>query len=152
MKKIIIFVFLIFIGIIVMYLYINISNDEIAKKLEKKLLSTDLPNNTEIIDSISVSGKLTGNGNGMQYFGAILIKTDLSKNDLDEYYNQFRENEWSYIIVAQKSSKIKVIEHGNYKFNKYNPLNNAEKEKYYMIYSWGVSKNNFLQETDVRGH
>ena len=152
MKKIIIFVFLIFIGIIVMYLYINISNDEIAKKLEKKLLSTDLPNNTEIIDSISVSGKLVGNGNGMQYFGAILIKTDLSKNDLDEYYNQFRENEWSYIIVAQKSSKIEVIEHGNYKFNKYNPLNNAEKEKYYMIYSWGVSKNNFLQETDVRGH
>ena len=79
MKKIIICVFLIFIGIVGMYLYVNISNDEIAQKLEKWLLSTDLPDNTEIIDSISISGKLVGNGNGMQYFGAILIKTDLSK-------------------------------------------------------------------------
>ena len=113
-----------------MYLYVNISNDEIAPKLEKGLLSTDLPDNTEIIDSISVSGKLVGNGNGIQYFGAILIKTDLSKNDLDEYYNQFRENEWRYIIVEQKSSKIEVIEHGNYKFNKYNPLNSDLKNCY----------------------
>ena len=69
-----------FIGII---LFINIQNDLIANNTKKELINTQLPNDTKTIDSISVAGKLTGNGNGMQYFGAILIKTDMSKEELE---------------------------------------------------------------------
>lgn len=130
-------------------MYITISNDMIAKRTEKELKHTSLPENTEIIDSISIAGKLTGNGNGMQYFGAILIKTDLSEEELNNYYNQYRENEWSFVVKKQDTSKIEVIEHGNYSFKKYNE---KDKEKYYIIYSWGSSKNDLLFEFDLRGH
>ena len=82
-------IFLIIIILVGLPMYITISNDMIAKRTEKELKHTSLPENTEIIDSISIAGKLTGNGNGMQYFGAILIKTDLSEEELNNYYNQY---------------------------------------------------------------
>ena len=50
--------------------------------MEKELCETPLPEKTELIESISRAGKLTGNGNGMQYFGAILIRSDLSLEEL----------------------------------------------------------------------
>lgn len=150
MKKIL-EILLIAITILILFipLIIKVSNDNIAKNVEKNLKVTSLPNDSELVDSISISGKLTGNGNGMQYFGAILIKTDLSEDELNDYYNQFRKDEWSYIIKKQNSNKIDVIEHGNYRFEKYNK---EDEEKYYIIYSWGSAKNDFLVELDLRGH
>lgn len=150
MKKIL-KILLIAITILILFipLIIKVSNDNIAKNVEKNLKVTSLPNDSELVDSISISGKLTGNGNGMQYFGAILIKTDLSEDELNDYYNQFRKDEWSYILKKQNSNKIDVIEHGNYRFEKYNK---EDEEKYYIIYSWGSAKNDFLVELDLRGH
>ena len=55
-----------------------------------------MPERTEIIDSVSLAGKLVGNGNGVQYFGAILLKSKLSLNDLEDYYSVYQKNEWSY--------------------------------------------------------
>ena len=57
---------------------ISFINNNIAYKVEKELCETPLPEKTELIESISRAGKLTGNGNGMQYFGAILIQSELS--------------------------------------------------------------------------
>lgn len=128
---------------------IYILNDIVANNTKKELLKVKLPNNTEIVDSISIAGKLTGNGNGMQYFGAILVKTDLSKEELEEYYNQYRNNEYSFLVEKQNYNIIEMIEHGSYKFENYNE---NDKEKYFTIYSWGSSKNDFLTELDLRGH
>ena len=85
MKKILkILLIAIIIVILFIPLIISVSNDNISKNVVKNLKSISLPDNSELIDSISVSGKLTGNGNGMQYFGAILIKTDLSEEELNK--------------------------------------------------------------------
>ena len=135
-----------FIGII---LFINIQNDLIANNTKKELINTKLPNDTKIIDSISVAGKLTGNGNGMQYFGAILIKTDMSKEELESYYKDYRKDDWSFLVSKYDNNKIEQIEHGDYKFKKYNE---SDKEKYFIVYSWGSSKNSFVSEFDLRGH
>ncbi len=59
-----------------------IVNDNIAKKTANKLADLPLPNNTEFIEMVYIAGKLVGNGNGMQYFGAILIKSELSLEEL----------------------------------------------------------------------
>ena len=67
---------------------IPLINNHTAYKVEKKLCETPLPEKTELIESISRAGKLTGNGNGMQYFGAILIRSDLSLEELDAYYSR----------------------------------------------------------------
>ena len=57
---------------------IPLINNHTAYKVEKALCEIPLPEETELIESLSQAGKLTGNGNGMQYFGAILIRSDLS--------------------------------------------------------------------------
>ena len=57
-------------------------NNHTAYKVEKALCEIPLPEETELIESLSLAGKLTGNGNGMQYFGAILIRSELSLEEL----------------------------------------------------------------------
>ena len=66
---------------------IPLINNHTAYKVEKALCEIPLPEETELIESLSQAGKLTGNGNGMQYFGAILIRSDLSLEELDAYYS-----------------------------------------------------------------
>jgi hypothetical protein len=85
----------------------------------------------------------------MQYFGAILVKTELSEKELNQHYRQYRKTEWDYIVKKQTSDKIDVIELGSYSFKKYK---DEDKEKYYIIYSWGSNKNNELLNLDIRGH
>ena len=69
-------------GIVLCFIMsIPIVNDYCAYMVEKELCATPLPENTQLIDSVSKAGKLTGNGNGMQYLGAIL-KVDWLWNSL----------------------------------------------------------------------
>ena len=85
---------------------IPLINNHTAYKVEKKLCETPLPEKTELIESISRAGKLTGNGNGMQYFGAILIRSDLSLEELDAYYSGYRSNEWECLVKIQEGQSI----------------------------------------------
>ena len=91
-------------------------NNNIAYKVEKELCETPLPEKTELIESISRAGKLTGNGNGMQYFGAILIRSDLSLEELDAYYSGYRSNEWEYLVDIQEGQEIEVVDHSTLQF------------------------------------
>ena len=72
--------------ILAAFVSVPVYNNYCAYNVEKMLCETPLPEQTELIEAISQAGKLTGNGNGMQYFGAILIKSELSLEELDAYY------------------------------------------------------------------
>lgn len=91
------FVFGIIIGILVMAIVgftvsVPIVNDGIANKTAKSIIRVELPNDTEYIESFSKAGKLIGNGNGMQYLGGILIRSELSLEELQTYYSQYAKN------------------------------------------------------------
>ena len=58
---------------VILYVGIVVINNSIADKIEKNLSVCELPKNTELIDSVSIAGKLTGNGNGMQYMVLFLF-------------------------------------------------------------------------------
>ena len=125
---------------------ISFINNNIAYKVEKELCETPLPEKTELIESISRAGKLTGNGNGMQYFGAILIRSDLSLDELDAYYSGYRSNEWKCLVETQEGQSIEVIDHETLQFSE-----EIKDSGYYILYSWG-SGNSLLEELDIRGH
>lgn len=95
---------------------------------------------------INTYEQLTGNGNGMQYFGAILIQSELSLKELDDYYSDHRSNEWEYLVEIQEGQSIDVIDHETLNFGK--EINDAG---YYIVYS-GESENSLLKELDIRGH
>lgn len=121
-------------------------NDNTAKETANELLDIPLPDHTEFVETVYKAGKLVGNGNGMQYFGAILIKSELSLEELKEYYLSFSENEWECIVEKQTGTDIKVIEHGRLTFK-----TDIEGDNYYIVYSWGENDAVF-GEWDIRGH
>ena len=81
---------------------IPLINNYTAYKVERALCEIPLPEEAELIESLSQAGKLTGNGNGMQYFGAILIRSDLSLKELDAYYSGYRSNEWDCLTALRR--------------------------------------------------
>lgn len=121
-------------------------NDHMAKKTAKELADLPLPNNTELIESVYKAGKLVGNGNGMQYFGAILIKSELLLEELQEYYSEFAESEWQCIVENQIDTEIRIVEPTRLTFR-----SDIEGDHYYIVYSWGENHTIF-HELDIRGH
>lgn len=141
------------IGIIVVILpvlfmiYIPIANDFSAVKTKNRLKNISLPKNTQYIEAISKAGKLTGNGNGMQYFGAILIKSELSKEELSSYYSNYNADDWYCSVEKQKGQQIAFIEHDTLLFK----TDISSEGQYYIIYACG-NGNELFSELDIRGH
>lgn len=146
MKKLKVVGILAAVVLIVGSLSIPLINNYTAYKVVKVLCEIPLPEETDLIESLSQAGKLTGNGNGMQYFGAILIKSELSLEELDAYYSDYRSNEWEYLVEAQEGQHIEVIDHETLQFTE-----EIKDSGYYIVYSWG-SGNSLLEELDIRGH
>ena len=128
---------------------IPIINNAIALGIENELKDLPLPPDTERIESISKAGKLVGNGNGMQYFGAILIKSDLLPEELDAYYQPYRTGQFDCLIAGQFDNRILAVEHGNLAFR-----HDEYGVGYYIVYTLGNAPD-WLQgwlDTDLRGH
>ena len=123
---------------------IPIANNAIALGVENDLKSIPLPEKTELIESTSKAGKLIGNGNGMQYFGAILIRSDLTLNELSDYYLHKIPNA---VVKEQKLQTIECVEHKELSFK--TPI--TEIENYFIVYLFGSGISPF-SELDIRGH
>ncbi len=152
-KKSIVVVALIILFPILIYTAIVITNNCIADGIEKELKGIALPDSTELVDSMSIAAKITGNGNGMQYYGMILVTSDLSKDELKEYYNRHSEH-----IDVFKQETATVFDDSyliNYTFENFDPSKNN-----YMIYCFDANTsdwmdNGFFEELldlDIRGH
>lgn len=140
-RMILVLIVVIFAGFV---LSIPLVNNSSAKKIEKQLVEIDLPDNTEIIESLSKAGKLVGNGNGMQYFGAVLIRSEKTLDELSAYYSQKYMN---MIVEEQKTQEIQCIEHGKISFK----THISDAEDYYIVYLFGAGISPF-SELDIRGH
>ena len=145
------FLFLVIV-IIASYIGIVITNNAIADKVEKDLVAYPFPANTELIDSISIAGKLTGNGNGMQYMGAILVDSDLNEKELKEYYNL----RFDYIEVRKQESATLDFIHPGYSFDDFPE---TQEGAYYSITCWDDNRRETFGDLiagvldfDFRGH
>ena len=136
---------------IISYIGIVVTNNSIAEKIEKDLVSYELPTNTKLVDSVSVAAKLTGSGNGMQYMGAILVDSDLSKEELKEHYS----SEFDYIEVnEQETVNLDFIQSVSFDAD----IKLGDKT-YYSIICWDDNRSemfgDFISELldfDIRGH
>ena len=136
----------------VSYAGIVITNNCIADKIEKDLAKYQLPSDTELVDSISAAGKMSGNGNGMQYMGAILVKSKLSAEELKEYY----DSDFDYIQVRKQESKTLGFDLISYSFSKFPK---AQDGTYYSVICWDSNREELVGEClsdfldfDIRGH
>ena len=134
---------------------IPIINNALALGIERDLKKLPLPPHTEIVESTSVASKLTGSGNGMQYFGAVLLKSDLSADALYDHYRVYRQGLYDCLLEPQSDSAIcpagQALRSGSVDLSF---RSSVEGDGYYILYSWGDAPI-WLREllnTDSRGH
>lgn len=135
------------VSIVLFLISAPIVNDISADGIKNRLLELPLPQNTECLEGVSKAGKLEGCGNGMQFFGAILIKSDLSMDELEKHYIAYRQNDYDCLIEVQKGQEIEVIEYNRLSFE----TDILEGEQYYIIYTWGDGIEPF-RTFDIRGN
>lgn len=119
-------------------------NDFCAKNVENSLVEIALPENTRMVESVSKAGKLVGNGNGMQYFGAMLIKSEQTLEELSAYYADVNTE---IVVKEQTTQAIECLEHAQLSFT----TEITDAENYYIVYLFGEGIAPFSQ-LDIRGH
>ena len=152
-KKICIIIVTVLLVLIASYSSIVIANNIVAKNLEQDLLDCAIPVEIHIIDSVSIAKKTSGNGNGMQWHGALLVKSELTKDELTAYYENLITDDNLCISVSAQDSPL-VFEQYKYHFKYYDPI-----DFYYCVM---LSKNSIsgletsffekILNFDVRGH
>lgn len=124
---------------------ITLVNDAAARSVETTLLDLPLPEGAERIDSMAQAGKLIGNGNGMQYLGALLIRSDQTTDALQAFYDAQVETDGLSIMVAPSGSPGTLD--GAVGFL----LQGAEPGTF-DVWAWGEGPGSLFEEFDLRGH
>lgn len=122
---------------------VPIVNDLHAKKVADSLAALPLPENTRIVEQKSIAAKLTGNGNGMQYMGALLLESGLSAEELQAHYADC-------YVQKQNGQRIEAAEHGRYSFR-----SSVNSDEYYIVYAFGGCDSALIElysQLDLRGH
>lgn len=130
----------------VLLLSIPFVNDFAAKRIAEGLRSLPLPEGAELVETVYAAGKLAGSGNGMQYFGALLLRSELSLEELEAHYSHCAGRDWECCVEPQRGSAIQAIEHGGLRFDA-----PAADEGFYIVYAWGDGAP-FFEDFDLRGH
>ena len=153
LKKRFLLVFGMIVLLILGYSGIVLTNNYLAEKIEKELTVYQLPPNTVLVDSLSAAGKLAGNGNGMQYMGAILVESELSREELLAYYS----SQFEYIEVREQTSpELDFIHSRGHRFDGFQK---DDEKTCYSVTCWDDNRRELvgdfvggLLDLDIRGH
>lgn len=121
-------------------------NNALLWGMEHNLESTLSRGDVEILESQSVCGKLNGNGNGMEFFAAVLVTA--SQEELEMRISDLAEKYEVVEYVPQTEAKIdmKYLEHKSLSYDHENYTDG----EYYTVYIYDSGLNSF--PLDVRGH
>lgn len=124
---------------------IQIVNDASARHIETQLLDLPLPEGAERTASMAQAGKLDGNGNGMQYLGAILIRSDENVVELKDFYSAQADATGLWLSATPAED-----------FNGYHGadgfLAHSGESGTFIVSAWGNGPGEFFEVLDIRGH
>lgn len=108
-------------------LVIPVANNAVALGIERELQAIPVPSRTELVESISASGRYTDR---MQYFGAILLKSELPIEEIAAHYPECGVDYQldTPILAAGKSGDGEA----HLAFS-----TSVEGAGYYIVYRWG---------------
>lgn len=119
---------------------IPLVNDATARQAAKRLEEIPLPEGTTAAETVYGANKYVGNGNGMQYFACLLVESDLSIEELRQYYAAY-----DCEVQAQQGQQIAQLEHHSLSFQ--TPVT----ARHFIVYTW-ASGNLLYAQLDIRGH
>ena len=94
-------------------LIIPLVNNGIALRLEKRLRALPLPAETVLADSYSAAGRYDGSGESVRYFGAVLLQSAQTLEQLQAYYASAAPD---CVLALQTGQTIACIGAGELKF------------------------------------
>lgn len=124
---------------------VSLVNDAAARRIEAQLLELQLPDGAALVDSMSQAGKLVGNGNGMQYLGALLISSDDDREELQQFYEGIGGAAGLEITVVP-AEEVQGF-HGVDGF-----LADPGAVGTFVVEAWGDGPGWFFEDFDLRGH
>ncbi len=135
--------------LLVMGLAVPIANNAIAMGVAREMEALELPVNTVIVDKTSLSGRLTTDVGRVQYFAALLIKSDRPIEELRAHYAQYSTDLIeSYRVEPQHGQEITVLDDVDLAFRE-----DVGEEGYYIVYivRTGGNAAQWWLDMDVRG-
>lgn len=123
---------------------ITLVNDATARSVESQLRALPLPEGAELLESTSHAAKLVGNGNGMQYLGALQIRSDENVVDLRTYYNAQTTADNLNIMVAPSGSLDDFHRASGF-------LRDPAEAGVFVVYAWGDGLGGLFERWDLRG-
>lgn len=128
-------------------LVIPIANNAIALHIERELKALPLPEDTVLVESVSAAERFSGTGNGMEYLGALLLRSELSAEALERFYAPYTGGKLDTCVVRTQTDQALF---GSVRFSA--PV---EGDDYYAVYtiesSCGRAMRGWL-DLDLRGH
>lgn len=125
-------------------LTITLVNDAAAQGIEAELLALPRPDGADHVGSASRAGKLTGNGNGMQYLGAMFLRSDLGDDELQDFYDQVAGKGRTLTVTTPEDLRRRYgVERS--------AVRGAERATQ-VVFAWGEGPGDLFEEFDLRGH
>ena len=140
--------------IILFHVIIHLSNNIIAWGLERQLLKCPLPPDSQLLESVSIAGKMEGNGNGMQWFGIILIASDMDEAALSEWYSTHISLRDGDTVSVFRQDAPGIFGYGPPRFNNYAPECDCYQVRIFRASAVGAESTLWeaLLNDDLRGH
>ncbi len=135
--------------LLVMGLAVPIANNAIAMGVAREMEALSLPADTSIIETASLAGRFNNPAGSVQYFGALLIKSDESIKELRAHYVGYNEDlRVTYRVEPQRGQEITVLGEANLAFRK-----TVGEDGYYILYTIRTGGNalQWWLDMDVRG-
>ncbi len=134
-------------AVIGFFVSIPLVNDAAARAVESELLALPLPEGAELVDSMSQAAKISGNGNGMQYVGALLIRSGQQIYRIRDFYDAQNERfGTSATVISTMGSEVSAL-HGARGF-----LSEPGEPGLFIVLDWGEGPGPIHEEFDLRGH
>jgi hypothetical protein len=123
-----------------------IVNDGAAIDVESRLMDLPVPAGEDRIDSMAQAGRIVGNGNGIQYVGALLIQSEDSVGEPQGFYiAQAREADLSIAVTPADDLEREGF-HGGREF-----LAHPGEHGTFVVHAWGEAPGRMFEAFDLRG-
>ncbi len=135
--------------LLVMGLAVPIANNALAMGVAREMEAFSLPADTSIVEKASLAGRFNKTAGSVQYFAALLIKSDRPIEDLRAHYAQYNTDLIeSYRVEPQRGQEITVLDDVSLAFRE-----NVGEEGYYIVYIVRTGGNalQWWLDMDVRG-
>ncbi len=125
----------------------SVTNSIILSSLADDFADEISKSGAEVAESEKIYGKLNGNGNGINFFGAVLVKKD-SVADIEALMDELGEDfeAVEYYEPSGAAVASKHLEHGNLEFD--TDISGGE----YLVICFYESSHPMANKFDIKGH